>query len=121
MDFDNDHALCALRRRLPKAGINGAVDFVARHDAGNRDGHLPLADPKVPLATGDEPDVSDAVMAADIIRHSREAVAAQVLRTRAHDAAYSTHRDRDERRILEMGDPDSDIHALLDKIHDAVD
>src|SRR6266511_1908451 len=103
------------------AGIYGAVDSVAGHDAGDRDCHFPLADPKVPLATGDETDVSDAAMAADIIRHSRDAVAAQVLRACAHDAAYATHRDRHERRILEMGDPHSDIHTLLDKVHDAVD
>ena len=60
-------------------------------------------------------------MAADIIQHSWDAMAAQVLRACTHDAAHLTHGDRHERRILEMGDPDSDIDALLDKVHDAID
>ena len=70
---------------------------------------------------GGETAVSDAAMAADIIQHSWGAMAAQVLRVCTHDAAHSTHGDRHERRILEMGDPDSDIDALLDKVHDAID
>src|SRR4029077_1680593 len=104
-----------------EAGAYGALGFIAGHDAGNGDGHLPLADLKVPLATGGEPDVSDAAVAAYIVRHSRDAVATQVLCACAHDAAHPTHRDGHERRILEVGDPDSDIHALLDKVHDPID
>src|SRR5258707_4899913 len=65
--------------------------------------------------------MSDAPMSTNIIRYLLDTVAAQVLLACAHDAAYSSHRNRHERRILEMGNPDSDVQALVYKVHDAID
>jgi hypothetical protein len=64
--------------------------------------------------------MGNAAVLADIARHFRNAVATQVLLARTNDATYLPNRRGHEGRILEVGDPNPDVHPFLDQIHDAI-
>src|SRR6266581_2913709 len=103
------------------ARVHGAIDIVAGHNAGDRDGHVPFVDPKVPFAAWRQTQVPDAAMLADIVWRLGNAVTAEVLLAGTHDAPHAANPGRHEGRILEVGDANPDIYAFLDQVYNAID
>src|SRR5215467_995024 len=75
----------------------------------------------MPFIASNETEVSDASVGADVTRHLRDTVAAQVTLAGAHDATHAPDRNGHQRGIAQMGDPDRDIDAFVDEIDDAID
>ena len=59
-------------------------------------------------------------MLRELLRRARRAVAAQVVRARAHHAPVGRELARRERGILELGDAHREVEAFLDHVHVAV-
>ena len=62
----------------------------------------------------------DAAVVADLVRCFWNAVRAQISRGRANDATDVTDGDSNEGRILEVRNPNCDIHVLLVQIQDRI-
>ena len=62
----------------------------------------------------------DAAVFPDIVRHFWNAIRAQILRSCANDTTYLADGDSDEGRVLEVRDPNRDIHMLLVQVQDTI-